>query len=174
MTISIIAAIAKDNAIGANNQLLCRLPNDLRRFKRLTTGHTVIMGRKTYDSLPKGALPNRTNVVITCNRQAVFEGCESFESIETAINHHRNEDEIFIIGGASIYKEVIEIADTLYLTCIYHSFDNADAFFPKINVDDWTETESEDFPQDAYHPYPYTFKTFIRKKNPTIRYNDTK
>jgi len=164
--ITIIAAIAENGAIGANNQLLCRLPNDLKRFKRLTTGHTVIMGRKTFESLPKGALPNRTNVVITRNRQAIVDGCDSYDQLQTAIIAHQHENEIFIIGGASVYKQAIDFADKLQITCIHHAFENADVFFPEITDNDWVITESETFPSDENHLYAYTFKTLLRKKQP--------
>ena len=163
--ISIIAAIADHNAIGAGNRLLWHLPNDLKRFKQLTIGHTVIMGRKTFESLPRGALPDRTNVVITRNTQASFEGCETFDNLPDAINRHRHEDELFIIGGAQIYEQVIGLADKLYITCVDHTFDEADVFFPEINDDDWVLTEYNTFPADVHHPYPYTFKIFLRKKN---------
>ena len=163
--ISIIAAIADYNAIGADNRLLWHLPNDMKRFKRLTTGHTVIMGRKTFDSLPRGALPDRTNVVITRNAQASFEGCETFDNLPDAINRHRREDELFIIGGARIYEQAIDLADKLYITCVDHTFVEADVFFPEIKDDDWELTECNTFSPDVHHRYPYTFKIFLRKKN---------
>ena len=162
--ISIIAAITANGAIGVNNQLLCRLPNDMKRFKRLTTGHTVIMGRKTFESLPNGALPNRTNVVITRNPQLSFRGCELYDNLLSAINHHQHENELFIIGGASIYEQAIQFADKLYLTCIHHSFELADAFFPEIKDNEWVSTENENFPSDKFHLFSYTFKTCIKKK----------
>ena len=163
--VTIIAAIADNGAIGANNRLLCRMPDDMKRFKRLTTGHTVIMGRKTFESLPKGALPNRTNVVITRNKQAFYDGCEIFNQLPEAISHHQHENEIFIIGGAAIYAQAIGLADKIYLTCIHHSFEHADVFFPEINDNDWVMTDCETSPPDEHHPFPYTFKTLIRKKN---------
>ena len=161
--ITIIVAIAENGAIGAENQLLCRLPNDLKRFKRLTSGHTVIMGRKTFESLPNGALPNRTNVVITRNSQASFEGCEVFDNLQAAINNHQHENEIFIAGGATIYEQTIDIADKLYLTRIHHTFNHADTFFPEINENEWTVAENEAHPADSKHPYPYSFKELRRK-----------
>ena len=169
--ISIITSIDENNAIGADNELLCRLPDDLRRFKRLTTGHTVIMGRKTFESLPNGALPNRTNVVITRNAESSFEGCETYNQLHTAIGRHQHENEIFIIGGAAVYEQAIGLADKLYLTCIHHSFNHADAFFPVINDTDWVLTDCEAHPPDENHLFPFTFKTFVRKKNRTKRYN---
>lgn len=162
--ITIIAAVAANGAIGVDNRLLCRMPNDLRRFKRLTTGHTVIMGRKTFESLPKGALPDRKNVVLSGNTQTPFLGCERYDRLETALNIHQPDSEIFIIGGASVYKQAIDIADKLYITFIHHFFDRADVFFPEIEEFDWKMTDAEDHPADEQHPYPYTFATFIRKK----------
>ena len=162
--ISIIAAVAANGAIGVNNRLLCRMPEDMKRFKRLTIGHTVIMGRKTFESLPKGALTDRTNVVISGNTLTSFKGCETYDRLLTAINQHQQESEIFIIGGASVYQQVIDVADKLYITIIHHTFEFADAFFPEIKACDWTLTECEDHPADEHHLYPYTFKTFIKKK----------
>ena len=161
--ISIIAAIANNGAIGVNNQLLCRLPNDMKRFKRLTTGHTVIMGRKTFESLPNGVLPNRTNVVITRNPRLAFQGCELYDQLPVAISHHQQEDEIFMIGGASIYEQTIQLAGKMYLTCIHHTFEFADAFFPEIIDSEWVLTENEDHPADELHLFSYTFQTFIKK-----------
>jgi len=162
--VTIIAAIADNGAIGVNNNLLCRMPNDMKRFKRLTTGHTVIMGRKTFESLPDGALPNRTNVVISRNPQVSFEGCETYHQLQTAINRYQHENEIFIIGGASVYEQAIGLADKIYLTCIHHSFEQVDVFFPEINDNDWVLTDCETYSSDEHHPFPYTFKTLIRKK----------
>ena len=162
--ISIIVAIADNGAIGANNDLLWRLPNDMKRFKTLTTGHTIIMGRKTFESLPKGALPDRINVVITRNTEAFFENCEVFRDLYSAIEQHKDEEEIFIIGGASIYNLAMPIADKLYITHVHNSFENADTFFPEINKNEWIMTECEDFPKDEKHMYPYTFETYIKKK----------
>ena len=162
--ISIIAAIAENGAIGANNDLLWRLPNDMKWFKTLTTGHTVIMGRKTFESLPKGALPDRVNVVITKNPEAVFDNCEVFYDLDSAIEYHKDEEEIFIIGGASIYNLAMPVADRLYITKVCHSFENADTFFSNINKNEWIMIESEDFPKDEKHLFPYKFETYIKKK----------
>lgn len=162
--ISIIAAIAENRAIGADNDLLWRLPNDMKRFKALTTGHTVIMGRKTFESLPKGALPDRTNIVITKNKTTRFENCILFHHPEDAINEYSAKDEVFIIGGASIYNQTIDLADKLYITLVHHSFENADTFFPDISEDKWIMTEQRDFQRDEKHLYPYSFRTYIKKK----------
>ena len=162
--ISIIVAIAEKGAIGANNNLLWKLPNDMKRFKELTTGHIVIMGRKTFESLPKGALPNRTNVVITRNSGASFENCLVFNDLKVAIDCFKNEKEIFIIGGADIYNQAMMFADKLYVTSVLHSFENADTFFPEIDNNEWVMTDSKNFQCDEKHMFPYTFKTYIKKK----------
>lgn len=164
--ISIIAAIAANNAIGATNNLLCRLPNDMKRFRRITTGHTVIMGRKTFESLPNGALPDRTNIVISRNPQASFPGCITYIQLQDAIKNHQSENEIFIIGGASVYEQAICLSDKLYLTFIHHSFEFADVFFPEIKENEWILTENEHFPADEHHKFSYTFKTFNKKYLP--------
>ena len=119
MKISIIVAIARNGAIGFKNKLLYWLPNDLKRFKSLTTGHTIIMGRKTFESLPKGALPNRRNLVLS-HQDINFPGAERYASLESALSHCSLEEEVFIIGGASIYQEAMPLADTLYPVRLPH------------------------------------------------------
>lgn len=128
--ISIIVAIARNRAIGFENHLLYRLPDDLKRFKALTTGHTIIMGRKTFESFPKGALPNRRNIVLSRNKAAVFPGAETFSSLQEALSHCKEEEEIFIIGGESVYQEALPLAQKIYLTEIEDTPQEADAFFP--------------------------------------------
>ena len=161
--ITIIAAIAENNAIGKNQQLLCHMPADMKRFKELTTGHAVIMGRKTFESLPH-ALPNRKNVVLTTLPEAVFMDSFACESMGTALDLCEKEDEIFIIGGALVYRQALRIADRMLITRTHHEFKDADAFFPVVNWDLWEETEREDFPADDKNPYPYSFVTYMRKK----------
>lgn len=161
--ITIIAAIAENNAIGKNQQLLCHMPADMKRFKELTTGHAVIMGRKTFESLPH-ALPNRKNVVLTTLPEAVFMDSFACESMGTALDLCEKEDEIFIIGGALVYRQALRIADRMLITRIHHEFKDADAFFPVVNWDLWEETEREDFSADDKNPYPYSFVTYMRKK----------
>lgn len=162
--ISIIVAIAENQAIGAHNDLLWRLPNDMKRFRELTTGHTIIMGRKTFESLPKGALPNRKNVVVSRHPAIVCENCERFGDLETAIEHHKDEPEVFIIGGGQIYAQTLPYADKLYITRVRHTFDHADVFFPVIDADKWLLIACEDHPADEKNAYPYTFQTYIKKK----------
>jgi dihydrofolate reductase len=162
--ISIIAAIAENRAIGINNDLPWKLPNDMKRFRKLTAGHAVIMGRKTFESLPNGALPDRTNIVITRNDTVKFENCILFNNLQNAIKEYNTQGEVFIIGGAGVYDQAMAFADKLYITLVRHSFKNADAFFPEINKNDWIMTEQECFPDDEKHLYPYVFQTYIKKK----------
>ncbi|MBK5719350.1 dihydrofolate reductase [Dysgonomonas sp. Marseille-P4677] len=162
--ISIIVAADENNAIGKDNNLLCYLPNDLKYFKSITDGHSVIMGRKTFESLPKGALPNRRNIVITRNKDLRFDRCEMCSSIEEAIALCEDETEVFIIGGGSVYREAMKYADKLYLTRIHHSFEGADTFFPEINASIWNKASEEDHTVDEKHKYDYSFITFNKIK----------
>ena len=134
--VNIIAAIAENNAIGLKGKLLYWLPADLRRFKALTTGHTIIMGRKTFESLPKGALPNRRNVVLSRSRQD-FPGAETFPSLSEALASCQAEEDVYIIGGASVYAEALPLADRLCLTEVHDTPAEADAFFPDFSRDEW-------------------------------------
>ena len=161
MHISIIVAIAKNYAIGFENKLLYWLPNDLKRFKALTTGHTIIMGRRTFESLPKGALPNRRNIVLS--RQDIeFPGAERYPSLEAALAQCRDDEEVFIIGGASVYREALPLADKLCITHIDDTPEAADAFFPEIDPSVWKETGREAHPTDETHLYPYQFVDYRR------------
>lgn len=157
MNISIIVAVSQNNAIGKDNKLLYWLPNDLKRFKALTTGHTIIMGRKTFESLPKGALPNRRNIVLSTQNNIHFPGVEVFSSLKDAINHCNADEEIFIIGGESVYKQAMEIANQLYITQIDDIANGADVFFPEIDLNIWKEKGREAHFTDEKHLYPYTF-----------------
>lgn len=163
-TISIVAAIADNNAIGKNRQLLWHMPADMKRFKDLTTGHTVIMGRKTFESLPNGPLPDRKNVVLTTVPEADYMNCFACESMGTALDICEKESEIFVIGGALVYRQALRIADWMYITRVHHDFPDADSFFPVVNWDQWEEVERQDFPADEKNQYPYTFITYKRKK----------
>lgn len=163
MNISIIAAISLNRAIGNNNKLIYWLPNDLKRFKALTTGHTIIMGRKTFESLPKGALPNRRNIVLSKQADIQFPGTEVFPSLEEAIEHCRQDEDIFIIGGESIYRQAIKTANRIHLTEVQDQISEADAFFPEINPEVWKETSREVHHIDEKHLYPYTFIDYCRK-----------
>lgn len=162
--VSIIAALSENNAIGKNQSLLWHMPYDMKRFKELTLGHAVIMGRKTFESLPKGALPNRKNVVLTTLPDAGYVDCFACDSIEDALYTCEKEKEIFLIGGSSVYKQALLIADKMYLTRVHHVFEDADTFFPEIDFSQWEEIEKREFPSDEKHKYPYTFYTYLRKR----------
>ena len=159
MIVSIVVAIAENNAIGKNNQLLWHLPADLKHFRLITTGHTVIMGRKTYDSVGK-PLPNRRNIIIT-RQDIIIEGCEVVKSIEDALALCA-EEEVFIVGGAEIYRQAMHLTDRIYLTIVHQKFE-ADSFFPEINYNEWRETEREDHQPDEKNKLPYSFITLNRR-----------
>ncbi|MFH1001105.1 MAG: dihydrofolate reductase [Bacteroidota bacterium] len=155
--LSIIVAIGENGAIGKNNDLLWRLPGDLKRFKALTTGHTIIMGRKTFESLPNGALPNRTNVVLTRNKSTLFSDCTIVYSIKDIIDNYLNdENEHFVIGGGELYKALLPYANRIYLTRVHQNFE-ADTFFPAIDMKDWIIEEENSFPADEKNEYAYTY-----------------
>ena len=155
--ISIIVAIDLNNAIGKENELLCYLPNDLKHFKQVTLGHSIIMGRKTFESLPNGALPGRKNIVLTKDRKLEFNGCITMNSLQAAIDLTDKEDHVFIIGGGSIYNEAIDIADNLYVTHINYAFEDSDAFFPKIDSNIWKKTSEVFFLSDEKNKYEHSF-----------------
>lgn len=159
MTISIVVAISENRAIGKDNKLLWYLPNDLKHFKAITSGHTVIMGRKTYESVGK-PLPNRRNIIIT--RQDIkIEGCEVVNSIKAALELCRTEREVFIVGGAEIYKQSLHLTDRIYLTVVHQQFEG-DSFFPEIKKTDWLQASREDHQPDDKNSLPYSFITYER------------
>lgn len=157
-----IAAVAQNGAIGHENKLLYWLPNDLKRFKALTTGHTIVMGRKTFESLPKGALPNRRNVVLT-RSDVTFPGAETFASLDAALASCTPDEDIYIIGGASVYREAMPLADRLCLTLIADTPAAADAFFPEVKPEEWTVANDEPHDTDEKHAQAYRFVDYIRK-----------
>lgn len=164
MTISLIVAAAENNAIGKNNQLLWKLPNDFKFFKNTTWGMPVVMGRKTYESLGK-ALPGRFNVVIT--RQADWKADDAVvvNSLEEALlkAQENNTKEIFIIGGAEIYKQAIDtVANKIYLTRVHTQIDG-DAYFPDVDTAKWEMSAIEDFSKDAQHDFDYSFQTWVKR-----------
>jgi dihydrofolate reductase len=159
MIISIIVAIAENNAIGKNNQLLWRLPTDLKHFKTITSGHTVIMGRKTFDSVGK-PLPNRRNIVITRDASLKIEGAEVTGSLEEAISLCDPNEEVFIVGGAEIYNQSMTKTDKIYLTRVHQTFE-ADTFFPEIDQKIWKEIDAERHEPDEKNPLAFTFSTLI-------------
>jgi dihydrofolate reductase len=159
--ITLIAAVAENNALGKDNQLLWHLPDDFKRFKNITSGHHIIMGRKTFESFPK-PLPNRTHVIITRQKDYQPEGCLIVDSFAKAISVCPKDEELFIIGGGEIYKQSIEMADKLDITRVHHTFD-ADTFFPEIDLTKWKLTSVEYHPKDEKHRFDFTFETYLKK-----------
>jgi len=160
--ITIIAAIANNHVLGKNNQLIWHLPADLKRFKLTTTGHTVIMGRKTFESLGNKPLPNRTNIIITANKNFKAKNCILAHSLQEAIFYAKADANPFILGGAHIYKQAIALADVLDLTFIHHSFEG-DVFFPEIDKAIWKETARQDFKADEKNKFDYSFVRFEKR-----------
>lgn len=163
MTLSIIAAIGRHNEIGKDNTMLAHLPADLRHFKQTTQNHTVIMGRKTFESLPKGALPNRRNIVISRNPDFRCQGVETVASLDHALLKCLDEIEVFVIGGGTIYAQALPSADRLYLTHIQASFPEAEIFFPEIDYNQWQVVESELYQADDKNPFDMIFKQYERR-----------
>jgi dihydrofolate reductase len=159
--ITLIAAVAQNNALGKDNQLLWHLPDDFKRFKNITSGHYIIMGRKTFDSFPK-PLPNRTHVIITRQKEYKPEGCIVVNSLEEAIQSCPKQEDIFIIGGGEIYKQSIAIADKIDITRVHNSFE-ADTFFPEIEIEKWQLIFEEYHSKDERHDFDFTFQTYVRK-----------
>lgn len=159
--VSIIVAIAQNLAIGRNNDLLWHISRDLKRFKEITKGHRVIMGKKTFESLPKAPLPNRTNIVVTDDPSEKFEGCITVYSIEDALQYCDNKEESFIIGGGSVYRQFLPFANKLYLTLVHQDFE-ADIFFPEIDLSDWRLLERTDIEDDTQNDFKYSFLIYVR------------
>jgi dihydrofolate reductase len=159
--ISIIVAVAQNNAIGKNNDLLWHIPADLKRFKKLTLGHTVIMGKKTWLSLPVKPLPNRKSIVITDDPNDHFKGCITVSSIEAALALCIPSEETFILGGASVYRQFLPMTDRLYLTRVYKDFEG-DVFFPEINYSEWKLISEEYFPPDDKNDFAFSFLNYDR------------
>ncbi|EKF55841.1 dihydrofolate reductase [Galbibacter marinus] len=161
--ITIIAAAAENNALGKDNDLVWHLPDDFKRFKELTSGHHIIMGRKTFESLPK-ALPNRTHIIITRKEDYKAVGnCIVAHSLETALKASVSDPQPFIIGGGEIYKQAMDIADKIELTRV-HATVEADTFFPEIDPQEWELTAQEHHLKDDRHKYSFSYLTYIRKK----------
>ena len=160
--IAIIVAVAQNFAIGKNNELLFHLPDDLKRFKSITKGHSVIMGKRTFFSLPNGPLPYRRNIVITDIPGEKFKGCETAHSIEEAVELVKDEQESFVIGGGIIYQQFYPLAGKLFLTLVHKDFE-ADTFFPKINFGEWNEIKREEH-YDIPNDFQYSNIDLIRKE----------
>jgi dihydrofolate reductase len=161
METAIIVAIANNNAIGKDNKLLCHLPGDLKHFKEITSGHTVIMGRNTFFSLPKGALPNRRNIVLSPDDEQ-FPGCETAHSIDEALVKCSNEEKVFFIGGAMIYHQTYPLVDKMYLTMVHADFE-ADTFFPEIDYNLWDRVSYELHEATPHSTIAYSYENFVRK-----------
>lgn len=159
--IVIIAAAAENRALGKNNDLIWHLPDDFKRFKELTTGHYIIMGRKTFESFPK-PLPNRTHVIITRQKNYVAQNCIIVSSLKKALAACPEDETIYIIGGGEIYTQSMAIADRIELTKVHHSFE-ADTFFPEISKATWDLIREEYHPKDEKHKFDFTYQTYIKK-----------
>lgn len=161
--LSIIVAVAENNAIGKDNDLIWYISDDLKRFKRLTTGHTILMGRKTYESLPNGALPKRENVVITRDENLELAKCTMLHSIEEAIERYaKSEEEVFVIGGGSIYEKLLPYAHKVYLTKVHSSFE-ADVFFPELEEGKWEVVADEHHEKGEKNEFDFSFIDLERK-----------
>jgi len=158
--ITLIAAASENNALGKDNQLVWHLPDDFKRFKQITSGHYIIMGRKTFESFPK-PLPNRYHIIVTHQKNYKVENCIVVNSIEEALKVCPKNEEVFIIGGAEIYNQSINFADKIELTRV-HAILEADAFFPEINLNDWKLIMEEKHVKDEKHNFDFTFQTFIK------------
>jgi dihydrofolate reductase len=160
--ISLIVAIAENNAIGKDNGLLWHIPGDLKRFRRLTLGHCVIMGKRTWESLPVRPLKGRTNIILTDNTSDLFEGGIAAFSIEDAVQKCNNDTEIFIIGGGSVYNQFLKVAERLYITHVHRNFE-ADTFFPPIDPSVWEPVENETHGPGENIDFSYTYVIYQRK-----------
>jgi dihydrofolate reductase len=160
--LSIIVALGENNEIGRENKLLVHLPNDMKRFKQLTLNTTVMMGENTYHSLQVKPLPKRRNIVLSFDREQQFFGCEMAFSIDDALEMTKDDNSVFVIGGASVYKQLLPLVSKLYLTKINATFADADAFFPEIDFSQWKQTEKIVCNADERHLYNYTYCTYNR------------
>jgi dihydrofolate reductase len=167
MTITLIAAAAENNALGKDNRMIWHLPNDFKRFKQLTTGHNIIMGRKTFESLP-GLLPNRTHIIITHQKDYQAEGCIIVNSLDDALAACPQDEEVFIIGGGEIYRQSMNRADKIELTRVHGISPDADAFFPDIDPNVWKLMEKVYHPADERHKLDFTYETW-KKQIPDSR-----
>jgi len=161
MILSAVVVVDLNNGIGKDNKLLVHFPADLKHFKKITSGHTVIMGRKTYESMGK-ALPNRRNIVVSRNHDFKLEDAETTTSLQSSIDLAAGEEEVFIIGGAEIFRQALPLLNKIHLTRINESFE-ADTFFPEISVEDWIEEAREDHHPDEKNPFEYSFLTYRKR-----------
>lgn len=160
--VTFIVAAAENNAIGKGNQMPWHLPNDFKYFKAKTMDHSIIMGRKTFESIGK-PLPGRRNIIISRQPTLNIEDVDVANSLQDVINYCRDEREIFIIGGAEIFKQAMSMADEILLTRVHTNFEGADAFFPELPESDWELISQEKHNKDEKHQYDYTFEVYKRK-----------
>ncbi len=162
-TICMIAAAAEDNALGKGNDLLWHLPDDFKRFKKITSGHKIIMGRKTFESFPK-PLPNRIHIIITRDKEyrVSHPDCQVVHSLHEALEKVENEKTSFIIGGGEIYKQAAPFSNKIELTRVHATFKDADTFFPEIDWTKWQLINEEYHPKDEKHHYSFTYLTYVR------------
>lgn len=161
--INLIVAIAENNAIGKNGDLLCHLPNDLKHFKEITNGATVVMGKNTFFSLPRHPLPNRRNIVLTRDTNFSYENTDVAHSINDVYDMISTDEKVFIIGGGKVYEQFMNRVDKLYITHIHHSWSDADTFFPVIDPAIWQCVSAERHNADERHEYAYTFAEYTKK-----------
>ncbi len=159
---TLIAAAGENNELGRNNDLLWHLPDDFKRFKKITSHHFIIMGRKTFESFPN-PLPTRVHIVITTNKNYGKEGAVVVHSLEEAIEKAASKKDIFVIGGGEIFKLALDIADKIELTRVHATFDDADTFFPEFSKEEWKLISEEKHEKDAKHKYAFTYETWVRK-----------
>ncbi len=160
--ITMIAAAGQNNELGKDNDLLWHLPDDFKRFKQLTTGHHIIMGRKTFETFPK-PLPNRVHIVISRNKDYQKEGAKVVASMEEALKISEFDQESFIIGGGEIYKLGLPVADKIELTRVNETFNDADTFFPEFSKNEWQLVSETTHEKDERHKYSFTYETWVRK-----------
>ena len=161
MTITLIAAVAENNALGKDNKMIWHLPDDFKHFKTRTSGHHIIMGRKTFESFPS-PLPNRTSVIITRQADYKADGCIIAGSLDEALNACPQDEEVFVIGGGEIYNQSISLADKLDITRVHAEFPDADAYFPQIDESKWKLSEAVFHPKDEKHAYEMTFQVYLK------------
>lgn len=162
MTVSLLLAMDRNNGIGLDNKMPWRLPADLAYFKALTVGHTIVMGRKTFESVGSKPLKDRRNVVLTRDRSFQADGCETAHSLEEALERYGHEEELFIVGGGEIYAKAMPYADKLYITVIDHDF-AVDTYFPQVNEAEWRIAAERPGVRDERNPYDYVFRVYERK-----------
>ena len=163
MTVSLIAAMSENRVIGHAGSLPWHLPRDMHRFKSLTTGHPVVMGRKTFETLP-APLPNRQNIIVTGNRTYQASGADVAHSLEAALSLVGGDGEIFVAGGGELYRLALPIADRIYLTVVHATFEG-DAWFPEFPMDQWRLVEDIRYDSDERHAFPFSFRLYVRRTN---------